>query len=187
MKTKCGWCLNQFDAYEEYHDKEWGLPTHDDKKLFEFLILEGAQAGLSWSTILKRRSGYQNAFSNFDVKKVAQFSEEKILEILQDPGVIRNKLKVRSAVNNAKLFMDIQSEFGSFSKYIWGFVNHKPIVNKWNSMSEVPVTTPESDAISKDLKKRGFKFCGSTIMYAYMQACGLVNDHTVDCFRYNEV
>jgi DNA-3-methyladenine glycosylase I len=187
MKTKCSWCLNQFDAYEEYHDKEWGVPTHDDKMLFEFLILEGAQAGLSWSTILKRRSGYQNAFANFDVKKVAKFSEEKILEILQDPGVIRNKLKVRSAVNNAKLFIDVQNEFGSFNKYIWGFVNHKPIVNKWNSMSEVPVTTPESDALSKDLKKRGFKFCGSTIMYAYMQACGLVNDHTVDCFRYNEV
>ena len=130
MKTKCSWCLNQFDAYEEYHDKEWGVPTYDDKTHFEFLILEGAQAGLSWSTILKRRSGYQKAFANFDVKKVAKYSESKILEILQDPGVIRNKLKVRSAVNNAKLFMDVQNEFGSFNKYIWGFVNHKPIVNK---------------------------------------------------------
>lgn len=179
--------MNQFDAYEKYHDEEWGVPTHDDKTLFEFLILEGAQAGLSWSTILKRRAGYQKAFANFEVKKVAQFSEEKMLEILQDPGVIRNKLKVRSAVNNAKLFIDIQSEFGSFNTYIWEFVNHTPIVNKWNSMADVPVTTLESDALSTDLKKRGFKFCGSTIMYAYMQACGLVNDHTLDCYRHNEV
>tara|TARA_R110002050_G_scaffold129000_1_gene250405 strand:- start:2675 stop:3238 length:564 start_codon:yes stop_codon:yes gene_type:complete len=187
MKTKCDWCLNQFEAYEEYHDSEWGVPTLDDKTQFEFLILEGAQAGLSWSTILKRREGYRKAFANFEVEKVAQFSEEKILELLQDPGIIRNKLKVRSAVNNAKLFIEIQKEFGSFSKYIWRFVGGKPIVNKWTSMSEVPATTKESDALSKDLKKRGFKFCGSTIMYAHMQACGLVNDHTVDCFRYTEV
>jgi len=187
MKKKCSWCLNQFDAYEKYHDEEWGVPVHDDKKHFEFLILEGAQAGLSWSTILKRREGYRKAFANFDVEKVAQFTEDKILEILQDPRVIRNKLKVRSAVTNANLFIDIQKEFGSFSKYIWGFVNHNPIVNKWTSMSQVPATTTESDALSKDLKKRGFKFCGSTIMYAHMQACGLVNDHTIDCFRYKEV
>ncbi len=187
MENKCAWCLNQFDEYEKYHDEEWGVPVHDDKKHFEFLILEGAQAGLSWSTILKRRKGYQNAFANFDVQKVAQFSEDKIQEILLNPGVIRNKLKVRSAVSNAKLFMDIQKEFGSFSKYIWGFVNHQPIVNQCKSMQDVRATSPESDALSKDLKKRGFKFCGSTIMYAHMQACGLVNDHMVDCFRYAQV
>ena len=187
MKIKCTWCLNQFEEYEKYHDAEWGVPVHDDQTHFEFLILEGAQAGLSWSTILKRREGYRKAFANFEVEKVARFSEEKILEILQDPGVIRNKLKVRSAVNNAKLFMDVQKEHGSFSTYIWSFVNHKPITNKWKSASEVPATTPESDALSKDLKKRGFKFCGSTIMYAHMQACGLVNDHTVDCYRHEEV
>jgi len=187
MKKKCDWCLNQFDAYEKYHDEEWGVPVYDDTKHFEFLILEGAQAGLSWSTILKRRSGYRKAFANFDVQKVAKFSEDKILETLQDPGVIRNKLKVRSAVNNAQLFIEVQKEFGSFSNYIWGFVGNKPIVNKWNSMSQVPATTSESDALAKDLKKRGFKFCGSTIMYAHMQACGLVNDHAVDCFRYEEV
>jgi len=187
MENKCAWCLNQFDEYEKYHDEEWGVPVHDDKKHFEFLILEGAQAGLSWSTILKRRKGYQNAFANFDVQKVAKFSEDKIQEILLDPGVIRNKLKVRSAVSNAKLFMDIQKEFGSFSKYIWGFVNHQPIINQCKSMQDVRATSPESDALSKDLKKRGFKFCGSTIMYAHMQACGLVNDHIVDCFRYTQV
>lgn len=187
MKKKCSWCLNQFDTYEKYHDEEWGVPVYDDKKHFEFLILEGAQAGLSWSTILKRREGYRKAFANFDVKKVAQFSEEKIQEILLDPSVIRNKLKVKSAVNNAKLFIEVQKEFGSFSNYIWSFVGNKPIVNKWASTSKVPATTKESDALSKDLKKRGFKFCGSTIMYAHMQACGLVNDHTTDCFRYKEV
>ena len=187
MKKKCSWCLNQFDAYEKYHDEEWGVPVYDDKKHFEFLILEGAQAGLSWSTILKRREGYRNAFANFDVEKVAKFKEEKILEILQDSGVIRNKLKVRSAVSNAKLFIEVQKEFGSFSNYIWGFVGNKAIVNKLSSMSDIHATTPESDALSKDLKKRGFKFCGSTIMYAHMQACGLVNDHMVDCFRYKQV
>jgi DNA-3-methyladenine glycosylase I len=187
MKQKCSWCLNQFDAYENYHDTEWGVPTYDDTTLFEFLILEGAQAGLSWATILKRRAGYQKSFANFDVKKVAKFTENQILEILQDPGVIRNKLKIRSAVSNAQHFIEIQKEFGSFSNYIWRFVKNKPIVNKWKSHTDVPATTKESDALSKDMKKRGFKFCGSTIMYAYMQSCGLVNDHTTDCYRHLEL
>lgn len=187
MKKKCDWCLNQFEEYEKYHDEEWGVPVHDDRTHFEFLILEGAQAGLSWATILKRRSGYQNAFAEFDVNKVALFTEEKIQSILQDPGVIRNKLKVRGAVTNAQKFIEVQKEFGSFNQYIWSFVNHSPIVNQWKTMDEVPATSPESDALSKDMKKRGFKFCGSTIMYAHMQACGLINDHAVDCFRYLEV
>jgi DNA-3-methyladenine glycosylase I len=187
MKTRCHWATNQFEAYQTYHDKEWGVAVHDDKIHFEFLILEGAQAGLSWATVLKRREGYRSAFAQFDVRKVAQFTEEKILAILQDPGVIRNKLKVRGAVNNAKCFLEVQKEFGSFDQYIWGFVNGSPRVNHWKSMHEVPATTKESDALSQDLKKRGFKFCGSTIMYAHMQACGLVNDHTTDCFRYSDV
>jgi DNA-3-methyladenine glycosylase I len=186
MKTRCHWGTQQFEAYEKYHDQEWGVPVHDDQTLFEFLILEGAQAGLSWATILKRREGYRKAFANFNVDKVAQFSEETIISILHDPGVIRNKLKVRGAVNNAHRFIEVQQEFGSFNQYIWSFVNHTPILNFWATKEEVPVTTPESDALSKDLKKRGFKFCGSTIMYAYMQACGLVNDHTTDCFRHPE-
>ena len=187
MKKKCDWCLNQFEEYEKYHDEEWGVPVHDDRTHFEFLILEGTQAGLSWATILKRRSGYQNAFAEFDVHKVALFTEEKIQSILQDPGVIRNKLKVRGAVTNAQKFIEVQKEFGSFNQYIWSFVNHSPIVNQWKTMDEVPATSPESDALSKDMKKRGFKFCGSTIMYAHMQACGLINDHAIDCFRYREV
>jgi DNA-3-methyladenine glycosylase I len=183
-KKRCAWSEGSFDAYVAYHDDEWGIPVHDDRTLFEFLILEGAQAGLSWATILKRREGYLQAFSNFDVQQVAKYDEKKVEELLLDTGIIRNKLKVRGTVTNARLFLEVQKEFGSFSKYLWSFVNHQPIINHWKSMSEVPVTTPESDAISKDLKKRGFKFVGSTIMYAYMQACGLVNDHTVDCFRY---
>lgn len=187
MKTRCGWAEGQFEDYIKYHDEEWGVPVHDDKKHFEFLILEGAQAGLSWATILKRREGYRNAFANFDVKKVAKFDEVKIQELLSDEGIIRNQLKVRSVVNNAQRFIEVQKEFGSFDKYIWSFVGGKPIVNQWKSMAEVPATTKESDALSKDLKKRGFKFVGSTIIYAHMQACGLVNDHTTDCFRYKEV
>jgi DNA-3-methyladenine glycosylase I len=187
MKQKCTWCLNQFEEYEKYHDEEWGVPIHHDSIHFEFLTLEGAQAGLSWATILKRRSGYRNLFAQFDVNAIAQFTEEDIQCILLDPGIIRNKLKVRSVINNAQKFIQIQNEFGSFDQYIWGFVNHTPIINQWKSMDEVPATTSESDALSKDLKKRGFKFCGSTIMYAHMQACGLVNDHTIDCFRYSEV
>jgi DNA-3-methyladenine glycosylase I len=186
-QKRCRWSEHSFDDYVRYHDEEWGLPVHDDQELFEFLILEGAQAGLSWATILKRRSGYRRAFANFDVKEVSKFDEEKIQELLQDPGIIRNKLKVNGAVNNAKRFLEIQAEFGSFDKYIWSFVGGVPIKNSWRLPAETPVTTKESDAISKDLKKRGFKFVGSTIMYAYMQACGLVNDHTTDCFRYKEV
>lgn len=186
-KKRCGWVEGQFQEYIKYHDEEWGVPVHDDKTHFEFLILEGAQAGLSWSTILKRREGYRNAFANFDPEKVAQFNESKIQELLQDEGIIRNKLKVRSAVTNAQLFLDIQEEFGSFDNYIWEFVKGEPIVNHWKSMKELPATSKESDTLSKDLKKRGFKFVGSTIMYAHMQACGLVMDHMVDCFRYEEL
>lgn len=187
MKKRCDWAEGQFEEYVKYHDEEWGVPVHDDQTHFEFLILEGAQAGLSWATILKRRSGYKKAFANFDLQKVAQFDEAKIQELLQDEGIIRNQLKVRSVVNNAQRFIEVQKEFGSFDKYIWSFVGGKPIVNHWKSMREVPATTKESDALSKDLKKRGFKFVGSTIIYAHMQACGLVNDHTTDCFRYKEV
>lgn len=186
-KKRCGWVEGQFDEYIKYHDEEWGVPVHDDRTHFEFLILEGAQAGLSWSTILKRREGYRQSFANFDPEKVAKFGEEKIQELLQFEGIIRNKLKVRSAVTNAQNFLEIQEEFGSFDEYIWQFVGGKPIVNHWTGMSKVPATTNESDALSKDLKKRGFKFVGSTIIYAHMQACGLVNDHTVDCFRYKEL
>lgn len=186
-KIRCQWAEGQFDQYIQYHDEEWGVPVHDDQTHFEFLILEGAQAGLSWSTILKRREGYRTSFADFDPEKVAKFDEEKIQELLQFEGIIRNKLKVHSAVTNAQKFLDIQDEFGSFDNYIWNFVDGKPIVNHWKSMKEVPATTKESDALSKDLKKRGFKFVGSTIMYAHMQACGLVNDHTVDCFRYKDL
>lgn len=187
MKKRCDWVENTFPEYITYHDEEWGVPVHDDQTHFEFLILEGAQAGLSWSTILKRRGGYREGFANFDPEKVARFDETKIQELLQDEGIIRNKLKVRSAVTNAQLFLDIQEEFGSFDTYIWEFVGGKPIINHWKSMKGLPATSKESDALSKDLKKRGFKFVGSTIMYAHMQACGLVMDHMVDCFRYAEL
>ena len=186
-KQRCNWCMGTFDDYVKYHDTEWGVPVHDDRKHFEFLLLEGAQAGLSWATILKRRGGYRKAFANFDPKRVAQYDSHKIDELLQDPGIIRNKLKVNGAVTNAQHFLEVQDEFGSFDKYIWNFVGNKPILNSWRTMSEVPATSKESDALSKDLKKRGFKFVGSTIMYAHMQACGLVNDHTTNCFRYKEV
>jgi DNA-3-methyladenine glycosylase I len=182
-KIRCSWCL-KFEQYIRYHDEEWGVPVHDDRKHFEFLILEGAQAGLSWATILKRREGYRKAFADFDAKKVARFTEARIQKLLLDPGIIRNKLKVRAAVNNALRFLEVQKEFGSFDDYIWKFVKSKPIVNKRKSLREIPPTTPESDALSKDLIKRGFKFVGSTVIYAHMQACGLVNDHLVDCWRY---
>lgn len=185
-KNRCAWCL-KFEQYIEYHDKEWGVPVHDDRTHFEFLILEGAQAGLSWSTILKKRDGYKKAFADFDPIKVARFSEAKLEKILLDPGIVRNRLKVFAAVNNAKRFLEVQKEFGSFDKYIWSFVKGKPIVNKWKSLKQIPPTTKESDALSKDLIKRGFKFVGSTVIYAHMQACGLINDHLVDCFRHQEV
>ena len=183
---RCPWCL-KFEQYIQYHDEEWGVPVHDDRVHFEFLILEGAQAGLSWSTVLKKRDGYRKNFADFDPIKVSRFTEKRIEEILQDPGIIRNKLKVYAAVNNAKRFLEVQKEFGSFDNYIWGFVNHKPMVNKWRTLSQLPANTKESDALSKDLSKRGFKFVGSTVIYAHMQACGLVNDHLVDCWKYKKV
>jgi DNA-3-methyladenine glycosylase I len=182
-KIRCGWCLS-FDQYIQYHDEEWGVPVHDDQTHFEFLVLEAAQAGLSWSTVLKKRENYREAFANFDPEKVARFTEARIEKLLQNPGIVRNRLKVNAAVNNAKRFLEVQKEFGSFDKYIWGFVNHKPIVNKPKSLGEIRPTSKESDALSKDLLKRGFKFVGSTIIYAHMQACGLVNDHLVDCWRF---
>ena len=187
MCKRCDWVEGQFPEYIKYHDAEWGMPVHDDKKHFEFLILEGAQAGLSWSTILKRREGYRNAFADFNVEEVAKFDDRILDSLLLDKGIIRNRLKVYSAATNARAFMKVQEEFGSFDNYIWSFVNGKPIVNKWQKMSDIPATSKESDALSKDLKKRGFKFVGSTIIYAHMQACGLVNDHTTDCFRYREI
>jgi DNA-3-methyladenine glycosylase I len=181
-KTRCGWCLSS-DLYKEYHDKEWGVPVYDDQKLFEFLILETFQAGLSWITILKKRENFQSAFDDFDYKKVAHYPEEKIQKLMLDAGIIRNQLKIRAAVSNAVAFMKVQEEFGSFSKYIWGFTGGKPSDNKRQSLKEIPATTPLSDAISKDLKKRGFKFVGSTVVYAHMQATGMVNDHVEDCWR----
>lgn len=180
---RCPWCL-KFEQYIEYHDNEWGVPVHDDRIHFEFLILEGAQAGLSWATILKRREGYRNAFADFDAQKVAKFTDKKLEKLLQDPSIIRNRLKVYAAKNNAQRFLEVQKEFGSFDQYIWKFVNGKPIVNQRKTMKQVPATSKESDALSKDLIKRGFKFVGSTVIYAHMQACGLINDHLVDCFRY---
>ncbi len=180
---RCPWCL-KFDQYIQYHDEEWGVPVHDDRVHFEFLILEGAQAGLSWSMILKKREGYHKAFAGFDPVKVARFSEKKLEKILLNPNIVRNRLKVYAAVNNAKRFLEVQKEFGSFDNYIWGFVNHKPIVNKWKTLKQIPAITKESDVLSKNLIKRGFKFVGSTVIYAHMQACGLVNDHLVECWRY---
>ena len=182
--TRCKWAEGVGLNYIEYHDTEWGVPVYDDRVLFEFLILEGAQAGLSWSTILNKRDGYRKLFADFDVQKVARFTPKRIAKILLDPAVVRNRLKVESAVGNAKAFIAVQKEFGSFSKYIWGFVDGKPIQNRFKEDSNVPATSAESDALSKDLKKRGFKFVGSTIMYAHMQATGLVNDHVTSCFRH---
>lgn len=185
MKTRCFW-VSDDPLYIEYHDKEWGVPEYEDDRLFEFLILETFQAGLSWITVLKKRENFRKAFDNFDYKKIAVYPESKYESLLQDPGIIRNKLKVRATISNAQAFMKVQEEFGSFSKYLWGFVNGKPIINAFKTREEVPATTPLSDTISKDLKKRGFKFVGSTVVYAYMQAIGIVNDHTTDCFRYSE-
>jgi len=181
MKIRCAWCEKD-DLYRQYHDEEWGVPVYDDAKLFEFLLLETFQAGLSWHTILKRRENFKTAFDHFDYQKIAQYSESKIQELMLDSGIIRNQLKIRAAVINAQAFMVVQKEFGSFSSYIWGFVNGKPIDNHRKSLSELPATTPLSDAISKDLKKRGFKFVGSTIVYAQMQATGMVNDHVAECW-----
>ena len=183
-KNRCAWCEKD-DLYRDYHDNEWGKPVYDDTKLFEFLILETFQAGLSWYTILAKRENFKKAFANFDYKKVAKFNEEKIQELLQDAGIIRNQLKIRAAVTNAIAFMEVQKEFGSFSNYIWKFVDGKPIINKPKTLKDVPASTPLSDAISKDLKKRGFKFVGTTVVYAHMQATGMVNDHVVDCWTQN--
>jgi DNA-3-methyladenine glycosylase I len=179
---RCAWAKE--DIYIAYHDREWGIPVHDDRLLFEFLILEGAQAGLSWITILKKRENYRKAFDNFDVSKVARYRSGKIRKLLADPGIVRNRLKIESAVQNAKAFLAVREEFGSFDRYIWQFVGGRSIENHRRSLKEVPARTPESDAMSKDLIKRGFKFVGSTICYAFMQAVGMVNDHTTDCFRY---
>lgn len=185
-KKRCEWCLGH-DIYESYHDEHWGVPHYDDKTLFEFLTLEGAQAGLNWLTVLKKQEGYRKAFADWDVPKIARFSEKKILKTLENPNIIRNKLKVRSTVSNAQAFIKIQNEYGSFSDYFWGFSDGKPIINKFKSMSQVPATTPLSDKISKQFKKDGFKFVGSTIIYAYMQAMGMVNDHTTSCYRYKDL
>jgi DNA-3-methyladenine glycosylase I len=180
-KTRCGWVGGK-PHFIVYHDDEWGVPIHDDRKHFEMLLLEGAQAGLTWETILLRREGYRLAFAGFDPKKVVRFTAKKKAVLLKNPGIIRNRLKIDSAVTNAQAFLAVQEEFGSFDRYVWSFVGGKPKVHRWAKMAQVPATTPESDALSKDLKKRGFRFVGSTIVYAYMQAAGLVDDHTTDCF-----
>jgi DNA-3-methyladenine glycosylase I len=185
MTTRCGWAKN--DLSIQYHDTEWGVPVRDDRKLFEILILEVAQAGLSWDTILRKRENYRIAFDDFDATKIAVYDEQKCAELLSNEGIIRNHLKIAASVQNARGFLKIQKEFGTFDSYIWSFVDGKPIVNHRTDLSEIPVKTSVSDAISKDLKKRGFNFVGSTIMYAFMQACGLVNDHLVSCFRYKEI
>jgi DNA-3-methyladenine glycosylase I len=185
-KNRCAWCGN--DAlYVKYHDEEWGVPVYEDDKLFEFLILETFQAGLSWITILRKRENFRKAFDNFDYKKIANYKEDKFDELIKDAGIIRNKLKIKATISNAIAFIEVQKEFGSFSNYIWSFTNGKPIINNWKTLDEIPATTTLSDTISKDLKKRGFKFVGSTVIYAHMQATGMVNDHIVDCFRYKKV
>ncbi|MBS1713681.1 MAG: DNA-3-methyladenine glycosylase I [Armatimonadetes bacterium] len=182
---RCSWCEGS-DAYRQYHDTEWGVPSRDDRHLFELLILEGAQAGLSWSTVLNRREGYRAAYQGFDADQVAAYGEDDVARLVADPGIIRNQAKVRSSIKNAKAFLDVAGEFGSFSTYLWKFVNDKPVQNKWTALDQVPAVTPLAATISKDLKRRGFGFVGPTIVYAYMQAAGLVNDHLVDCFRHEE-
>ena len=182
---RCDWAKN--DLAIHYHDTEWGVPEHDDRRLFEFLILEGAQAGLSWDTVLRKRENYRAAFDDFDAEKVARYDERKCAELLGNEGIIRNRLKIASAVQNAQNFLKVRDEFGSFDAYVWNFTDGKPVKNAWESLRQVPASTAQSDALSKDLKRRGFNFVGSTIMYAFMQACGLVNDHLVSCFRYDNV
>lgn len=186
MKIRCPW-VNDDSIMIQYHDEEWGVPIHDNRLLFEFLILEGAQAGLSWATILRKRNNYLLAFDNFEPDKIAAYNEQKIEELRNDPGIVRNKLKIKATVSNAKAFLKIQDEFGSFDSYIWKFVDGKPIQNKWKYLTEIPSSTSESENMSSDLKSRGFKFIGPTICYAFMQAVGMVNDHTVDCFRHSEI
>lgn len=183
---RCRWCEND-PLYIKYHDTEWGVPVYDDQKIFEFLLLETFQAGLSWITILKKRENFRIAFDNFDYKKISKYSNQKLEELRSNAGIIRNKLKIKAAKTNANAFIEVQKEFGTFSKYLWGFIDHKPIQNQFRRMNEIPANTPLSIEISKDLKKRGFKFVGSTIVYAHMQAMGMVNDHTIDCFRHDEL
>ncbi len=185
-RTRCSWSISD-PLYIKYHDQEWGVPVHDDRKIFEFLVLEGAQAGLSWLTVLKKRENYRKAFDGFDYKKIAKYDGSKINKLLQDPGIIRNRLKVNSVVNNAKAFMEVQKEFGTFDSYIWKFVNGMPRRNRWKSIRQIPAHTKESDLMSKDLLERGFKFAGTTICYSHMQATGMVNDHITSCFRYKQL
>lgn len=185
MKQRCEWCGND-PLYVEYHDKEWGVPVHDERQLFEMLILEGAQAGLNWLTILRKRENYRKAFDRFNAKKIAQYDKAKVAKLLADAGIVRNRLKIAATIQNARAFLEVQKEFGSFDRYIWQFVGGKPKINHWKNLKELPPKTTESDAMSKDLKKRGFSFVGSTICYAFMQAVGMVNDHVVTCFRYRK-
>ena len=185
-KSRCSWS-DKDPLYVKYHDTEWGIPVYDDDKIFEFLILETFQAGLSWITVLRKRENFRKAFDNFNYLKIAKYNENKFDELIMNAGIIRNKLKIRATISNANAFIEIQKEFGSFSKYIWGFVNHKPIINQWESLKDIPANTEISDKLSLDLKKRGFKFVGSTVIYAYMQATGMVNDHIVSCFRYENI
>jgi len=187
MKDRCPWVSLENPLMLEYHDKEWGVPVHNDRKMFEFLVLEGAQAGLSWSTILNKRENYRRAFASFDPKKVASFDGRMVRKLLADPGIVRNRRKVESAISNASAFLEVQSEYGSFDSYIWSFVDGEPIQNRWKSLSQIPVTSPEAKKMSADLVKRGFRFVGPTICYSHMQAVGMVNDHLVDCFRYSEL
>ena len=183
---RCEWA-NWSELEQSYHDHEWGVPIHDDRRLFEFLVLEGAQAGLSWSTILRKREGYRKAFDNFDARKIARYSEHDVSRLLANPEIIRNRLKINAVITNARAFLQVQEEFGGFDQYIWQFVHGKPILNSWERLADIPCNTPESDAMSKDLRKRGFKFVGTTICYSFMQAVGMVNDHIVVCFRYKEL
>jgi DNA-3-methyladenine glycosylase I len=186
-RKRCGWVRSDDELMREYHDREWGVPVHDDQKHFEFLVLEGAQAGLSWSTVLRKRDAYRRAFSDFDPRKVARYTDDRIEKLLSDPGIIRNRLKIASAVKNARAFLAVQEECGSFDAYCWQFVGGRPRHNRWKRDRQIPATSPESDVFSKDLKQRGFTFVGSTVIYAHMQAVGMVNDHLVDCFRYREI
>jgi DNA-3-methyladenine glycosylase I len=186
MKQRCPWSEGVSDSYLEYHDKEWGVPVWDDQRQFEFLILEGAQAGLSWSTVLHKREGYRKAFAGFDVQKVSRFTPKKLEKLAQNSAIIRNRLKIAATVSNACAFLEVQAEFGSFCDYIWGFIDGEPVQNRWRTQKQVPPTSPISDSLSKDLKKRGFKFVGSTIIYAHMQATGMVNDHVTGCYRYEQ-
>ncbi len=183
---RCAWCLGN-DLYLRYHDEEWGVPVHDDRKHFEFLVLEGVQAGLSWLTVLRKRDAYQRLYQGFDPAVVAAYGDEKLEQLLGDPSIVRNGAKIRSSINNAQRFLDVQREFGSFDNFLWSFVDHKPVVNSWTTLAEIPATTPLSDEVSKELKRRGFTFVGSTIVYSHLQAVGVVNDHIVSCVRYRQL